>query len=134
MSRYKRLECPRWFYHIERLGLDLTEELRDAHFFEITPIFQQNGWYFDRFTKSCWCEWNGKAYTKQGINQEFLHELDQQNVKHLHPDVVQAIRTLISHRMCPKPLLELLWKHQNNETLKHIYREAKKTRRAILGR
>lgn len=133
MARYQRLNCCCFFRNIEDLGFDLEEQLEEAHFIHVQPFFRKDGWYYDRQMKACWYEYNGNAYTKEGLHEQFQHELDQLCVRWLEPPEIQAIKTLIVYGGCPKSLLEIYWKHCNNVMSKDICREAIKARRRILG-
>lgn len=59
MSRYKVLRCDFWMRWDDED--DFREEMPEMR--EITPVFNRNGQYYDRLTKSWWFEVNGKAFT-----------------------------------------------------------------------
>lgn len=132
MSQYKILKLPQ-FFHITELAntLQLSDEpvrskdqiqerirrtLKGLLGLEQTkPVFNRDGWYYDRKTNNCWAEWNGTAWKMD--KQQFLYELQQLNTPTLHPDEVKAIQTLILFGNCPKSLRQLLKQHQENESI-----------------
>lgn len=59
MSRYKVLRLQYWMETVDFEDFD-----RDmlSRYPEIPPVFQRDGYYFDRKEKVCWFEVEGKAY------------------------------------------------------------------------
>lgn len=90
----------------------------------IEPIAGVDGWYYDRHSRSDWYEYDGKAYRdRRGSNgSQWLWEFAQLDTKWLSTEEVQAIKTLQIHKICPKDLSEMLYRHKHNIQLRDIYR------------
>ena len=72
-------------YKMLPLSFPFTEEREfwsDCVGDEITPRFNRNGWYMDRYRKEVWIEVNGRAWRHEGI-ETFLHELVHAGVRRL---------------------------------------------------
>lgn len=85
-------------------GSALCEEDDDRY---IEPIFYRNGWYYDRISKLCWKEWNGKAWIESC--SMFLLDLALQNHNPLCEYERHALRLLLqNHRIPKRKMYELL--------------------------
>jgi len=135
MSKYKVLSVPCFFGNME--WVYRSEETTDAEVFDcvvdqlvedkferLTPVFNRDGWYYDRLAKRSWYEWKGTAWTNKGCADQFLYELSQHDARMLEPAEVKAIRTLMVYGSANQELLELLWQHEHKVMLRNIYRDA----------
>jgi hypothetical protein len=113
-------EEPRTDEEIRQLTI---EELIDQRFEQITPVFNREGWYYDRLKKFSWYEWSGTAW-KAEVSQ-FVWELDQHNAKLLEPAEVKAIKTLIVYGSCNLALKQLLWDHSHKSMHRAICRNGR---------
>ena len=91
------------------------------------PIFNRDGWYFDRKLKESWVEWRGTAWEQEV--DSFLWEWRQQNTPFLENDQLRALETLYLYGNIPRnllyPIYELAHRHRHNRTLRRIKNSAK---------
>jgi hypothetical protein len=59
-------------YWMIRHGLNLRDTLELK---EIEPVFNRDGWYYNRHTKHCWFECRGKAFLYERAN-DFKYRVD----------------------------------------------------------
>lgn len=128
MSRYKVLPVPSFFRTMYYFH-DETENIFDVIKYELgnrcqflVPVFNRDGWYYDRIRNFSWYEYANIACTKEGEEKQFLYELEQLNTKVLEPAEIKAINTLRVYGSCPKELVELLYKDEQNRHLREIYK------------
>lgn len=119
MSRYKRLNAPAFFSYADNNPYSLKRE----GFQQIEPVFNRNGWYYDRTTKESWYEFGGKAWASE--SGQFLYELALLNTPWLKDEEIESIKTLKLYGNCPRVLLEMLWRHQDNVDLRNLRRDYK---------
>lgn len=106
MSRYKVLQMPTEFSHIEEefewLGMNKEME----RYNKVEPAFNRNGYYYDRETKLCWVE------TPHGCWEYdfdmFEYKLGLLNHKRMSQRERNAVQTLINLKVCPRELKEKL--------------------------
>ncbi len=115
-NRYKvmPLDSP---FNMEPEGWEFFEVescLKDYE--EITPIFQRNGWYYDRKEDFAWIEVNGRAWRDKRTD-DFLYRLSIQNHRPLADVERQAIEALMRRNMCPKALRKL---YRLDENVRHL--------------
>lgn len=67
---------------------------------EITPVFNRNGWYYNRLNKSCWFEVNGYAF-KTSIN-DFKFQLDLLNHNYMSDTIYFAYCVLRKENLLSK--------------------------------
>ena len=145
MSRYKVLPVPQFFENIkwqnesfaddevqrtESQVLTLVEiQLFDEGFTKIEPVFNRDGWYFDRQTKKCWYEWKGTAWTTGKDLEQFQYELRQLGLPTFTSAEIKAIQVLLHYNNCNakvrRELNAILWDHSHQVMLRNIYRNTK---------
>lgn len=96
------------------------DDLLSQGFKQIDPVFNSEGWYYDRGRDACWHEWSGTAW--EGNVDDFKYELSQLEARILEPAEVKAIRTLMVYGSCPRELQDLLWHHSNKVMLRNTIR------------
>lgn len=101
---------------------------------KIDPIFNRDGWYYDRYKKISWIEDNGIAYTSSTLGRQFLHELETLNTKVLSDTEMKAIETLIIYGSSNKEIEKLLYKNMFRLMTQNIIIRSKLARMEILGR
>ena len=89
-------------------------------FEQIEPVFNRDGWYYDRLANHSWYEWKGTAW-KAEVDQ-FKYELGQHDARILEPAEVKAIKTLIVYGSCNLELRQLLWDHDNKIMTRDTFR------------
>lgn len=60
----------------------------------VIPVFERNGFYYDRYTKIAWYEINGEAW-KCRRNDDFIFQLEHIGDVRMYPKVFEAIKVLI---------------------------------------
>jgi len=129
MSRYKVLPLP----------LEFTDDFAEFAYEDpwnrpnkIPPVFNRPGLYLDRAIKTCWVETTHGCWILGGP-EKFEQELGyrSRDEQLLHPDVIEAFRTLESHGHLPKSLRKKWWEHNYAVQLRNTYREASKWRLSI---
>jgi hypothetical protein len=111
MSRFKKLSVPSRFKNLENYNrlYGKNHELKD-----IAPIFNKNGFYFDRLNKSYWVEVNGRAFTVDKLDVEFQNKFNYYDSTILNVDQVKVVYSLLACkgvnikylRMATKKVLE----------------------------
>lgn len=127
--RYKVLPLPTVLDKTFKLYLDINEDcteaelkhivIRQCHYEKVTQIpavFNRNGYYLDRQSGCCWCEWKGVAWLTN--KEEFLYKLNQADSRILNQAEVEAIRTLIAYGSCPENLRQMLREHDRKVILR----------------
>ena len=85
------------------------------------PIFNRDGWYYDRMTKLSWIEFNGKAKLDDNPSY-FIYTLKHESHKRLSSKERDAIKVLMSYNRCPKELIEA-------DRIEYAHLEITRTRR-----
>ncbi len=92
---------------------------------EIKPVFNREGQYFDRKTKECWFEVDGKAYLNK--NNLFGYELQLLNHTPLTQSELEAFRLLKTNRFkFPRKLKDLLYMDECWKSHRETYRGSRK--------
>lgn len=105
---------------VRQLAID---DLLEQGFKQIEPVFNREGWYYDRHANYVWHEWSGTAW--EGDVDQFKYELSQHDARILERDEVKAIKTLIVYGSCPMVLRQLLWDHDNKVMLRNTIRNTR---------
>jgi hypothetical protein len=128
-NQYKVLQIPNFFKTLDLYNYEeksyrelVQEEL--PRYVEITPVFNRDGWYYDRIAKIAWYEYNGMAWINDRTD-DFLYELQCLNARWLNKDEVKAIKTLIVYGSCPKSLYEIMYQHELNTQHRNICRNSR---------
>lgn len=93
------------------------KELEKFHV-EITPKFNRDGLYYNRYEDIAWLERNGRAWLMNA--SYFLYDLKMFNHKPLTEKCVEAIRNLIRAGIKNKELNELLYIDTQYKELRRI--------------
>ena len=101
---------------------DVIAELESEGFKRISPVFNRDGFYYNRIARRCWHEWQGTAWL--GEESMFLYELKLHNVRMLTHAERQAITTLMKYRSCPPELYDTLYYHNIKIMQRNIFRQA----------
>ena len=73
----------------------------------INPIFNRNGYYFDREKQIAWLEINGEAWLYD-TKKDFQFALDHnEGNNRIHNDVFQAIGVIMSYHLADRKLINL---------------------------
>lgn len=98
---------------------------------QIDPVFNRDGWYYDRLAKQSWYEIAGTAwkvlpeFTHTSLYEtSFLYELETLNIRMLSQAELDAIHTLKAYRNCPESLKEMLYLHNWAKANRDIERES----------
>ena len=93
---------------------------------QIDPIFNRDGWYYDRKTKRSWYEFKGRAFTKDHTERQFLYELNMLDHEILSEEEVRAIETLLVMGACgpeaKKHLRKILVRSKEKSQSRDTYR------------
>lgn len=114
MSKIKVLPLPSCFNCSKEWWIDCLEETN-----KITPIFNRNGYYYDRLKKITWLEINGEAW-KYGSVKSFQYDL-KINIgnNRIHNELYQALKTLIGYRLATNKQREIF---SIEHDMRQIYR------------
>jgi hypothetical protein len=112
--QYKRLSlkehfCLGHFYYVEEL-------LDEGSIKPCTPIFNKNGWFYDRFEDVSWIEFDGKAYVDENSDR-FKRKV--YSFKLLRKCELDSIKVLVDNKILKNE--NPLWKCycDNHEYLYH---------------
>src|SRR4051812_7547141 len=73
----------------------------------IAPVFNRDGYYFDRSKNLCWIEVGGEAWKySDRKNFEFLLNHSVGNNR-IHPELYEAIGVVLSYGVNPRDLLKI---------------------------
>lgn len=125
MANFKVLPLPAF---VERTGSNhkfFTDSMEEMGYIPMKPIFNRDGWYYDRKKKFAWFEFDGRAWDGKHCTWMFLNEMQQLDTKVLSRAERNAIETLIAYKTCPKQLKELLFRDTNNKLLNDMERSVK---------
>jgi hypothetical protein len=98
----------------------------------ITPIFNKDGYFYDRYDKKAWIEVNGEAW-RYGDKDGFLFKLainDGNNL--LSNDIMKAIKLLMREGMASKKQIELHYNQRCRKAIRATYVDSWKWRQRIL--
>jgi hypothetical protein len=118
MSRYIVLELPFWAKYKSGL-LECTKG-------EVQPIFNRNGLYLDRKSKTAWVEYKGKAYDYTHQYDGERYSLNLLNHKPLTNKETQYINFLIRSRVATKDLKKLYYTDRDWKEIRETGRSARK--------
>ncbi len=93
---------------------------------DIEPIFNKNGWYYNRTTGQCWIECDGKA--KEWEPKEFKSELNniQYGEKYNEKLLKSLYDLLFICKYRDQKLLNLYWGLVHWADSRRVYRESRK--------
>ncbi len=119
-NKIKILECPIHDYFRD----DPTDYFGERP--EIPPVFNRDGYYYDRIRKLCWIECNGRAWLYDAGS--FLYELKCLTAleRPFTQSEISSIRNLL-HRCTRKDRIHkkyFAW--QEAEQIRQTYRESRK--------
>lgn len=114
-NKYKRLDVPKYY--------QLGSFYRNVELIETEAVFNKDGWYFDRETKQCWVEINGKSYVEK--TDSFLWQFKLLNHNRLSGCERESIQSLINRNNCPKNLKEQLYLENEIKELRRIRLDAR---------
>ena len=129
--RYKVLPSPYAYYFNKEKFIEQVNTI--FYFYDlIEPVFNFNGWYYDRLTKKTWHECDGIAWTYNDKHllldtdrDHFLYCLKLYDARILSPAEVDAINVLIKYKLCPQVLRNILNLHTEKLYLRDHMRAAK---------
>lgn len=125
MSKIKRLNAPSFLSHPGNLGRTMDEVFGVGAYMQVEPIFERDGWYYDRISRRCWYECAGSAWESDGAAEQFLFVLHQLNTPSLPKAVLFAIATLRAYRTCPGDLRSLERDHKVNVDFHEVERSSR---------
>lgn len=121
-NRYKRLDCP----IIETDFLPFEEINKHLLINPIEPVFNRDGFYYDRLDKRCWIEYKDKAY-QYGDPEDFLYSIRVVYLnKLMSKECMKSIKLLISEGLAPRELKQKYQDQCDYEEIRNSYRMAKK--------
>lgn len=91
--RYKMLSLPNHFTWQEDEGEPFAYQ-------ELVPLFHRNGWFYDRYTRLSWVEYEGKGYVYLR-EADFKYHLKLENAKEhrLNDNMCNAVKLLIKEHL-----------------------------------
>jgi len=98
------LDFPYKYYEHEYLESGIAECLEYKT--KIDPVFNRDGWYYDRVKKVSWLEMGGEAWQDERTG-DFLYRLELLGHSPLSKVELKAIKTLRNRNICPKSLRKL---------------------------
>lgn len=100
------------------------------HVSSILPIFNRDGWYYNRKTKLEWYEYKGEAFLIK--HQMFSYTLSTFNAKVLTTREVKAYREMINlnpPKHIKSAISKILYEDSNNKSLREIRLNSYRIRR-----
>jgi len=94
---------------------------------EISPVFNRDGYYYDRITKTAWVEILGRAFEYSPV--QFMYELSMLSHKPLRDIEFQALKTLVINKKASKEMRDLYFIIRE---WRHLRAVARDTRRPFL--
>lgn len=127
--QFKVLPTPRWLEYSDR-NTNCKETL--SYYERIEPVFNRDGWYYDRLSRSAWYEFGGRAYRCPN-SDDFLFELRSlcASERPLPAAAMSAIEVLAAYRV---PLVAVLRDNLYFASLHAAERESRRRARASLIR
>lgn len=125
-NRYKILSLPEYMFHFDRSFInedyDSCEDyfMEDLRLTEVPVIFNHDGWYYDRYNKTSWFEYQGKAWTKDDLKESFLYELECLNTIELSEEVRYVMKFLKNRGFFKKEISKMLYEDDNRRTIRSI--------------
>jgi hypothetical protein len=108
------------------------DELMDMEYYDISlihPMFNRDGYYYDRHKKFCWFEVNGKAYHNKDLANSFCYRMNNGQEEYILPDSeARAMRAVLktSRDYAVKQVLQArLRKHDDAVELRDTGRRAR---------
>lgn len=108
-TRIKKLSLSSPFCYSKKAWKDCVQEEN-----KVIPLFNKNGYYWDRISGTCWLEINGEAY-KYSTPELFKYELSLLD-KGLEDKTMKAIKILMDEKLASRELREL-WQLENQRRL-----------------
>ncbi len=121
MANFKVLPLPSFVSFADRHNAIFIGSMEEMGYIPMKPIFNRDGWYYDRKKKYAWYECNGRAWDGSHCTEDFIYEMQQLDVKALTQTERKAIETLIIYKICPKELKDLLRKDTDNKRFHETY-------------
>lgn len=120
-TRYKKLGL-RFPFTLDK---DFWEECVEESN-RINPVFNSNGFYYDRLTQKVWLEINGEAWYYNN-KAHFLYDLNLETAKQnrLHKDVINAIEILQKYRFVSKRQSDLLHWEYNVQMIRKVHLDSR---------
>jgi hypothetical protein len=92
-------------------------------FTQIEPVFNKDGFYFDRKKSFVWYEWRGTAWTNNKLKDRFKFEFDAANHVPMSNETFNAIKIVLRYNR-NKELLDLYVKEDFRRMLKNVTRNS----------
>jgi hypothetical protein len=98
---------------------------------KIAPIFNRNGFYYDRVSKQCWMEIDGIAFEYPA--GDFIYRLKMLNHRKLSDTEFKSLKLLIRNRVITdKKIVRMFWDEIHERDCHNAYWEsALATRRTL---
>ena len=122
--RYKVLDLPKPYLH-DSNGCCLNSKP------ETSPVFNRDGWYYDRLKKISWLEIDSKAYIER--TDYFVYSLKLTGARRLEDYVYKSIGIVLSNGFGDKGLGEIYLIEQQLRILRIIKLEATRYRRTFIN-
>jgi hypothetical protein len=92
-NRYKVLSVPSYV----RSSRVCNEAMSNMDFVKCSPVFNRDGWYYDRFDKKSWVEHDGVAWKKENgdLESSFMHALRMLNAVVLTREEQSLLRRVV---------------------------------------
>jgi len=116
------------------LKLNTYDIIEITHESIISPIINRNGLYLNKKLKTCWIEYDGKAYDISHNYDFHIYELNLLNHKPLGNDEAHAMRFLYSRGLLNKDMMKLYRRDMDWKSNRNTGRNARKIRLQILGK
>lgn len=103
---------------------------------EKEAVVGKNGWYYDRVTKNCWYEFDGKSYFRNKDGETFLHRLKSKSLPRLTDEELKSLSVALKIKWLSgkvkKELWELCFFERHNRELRKISLDARRIMHRVL--
>lgn len=115
-NKVKVMDLDTMFYSGEKTQKEYVE-----FFEEIVPVFNRDGFYYDRFLKLSWYEFNGQAWINSGAG--FPYQLERTGNNRMHPKVFDGLSGLRNWNILTKKQIKDLEIEQEEREYRKRYIE-----------
>lgn len=118
MTRVKVLQLEYWM-DSDRLCKDDLDRLEP-----VVPVFNRDGYYYNRVLDVCWFEVDGKAYTTDV--EMFIYTVQLLDAARLNHKQVEALRMIVTQRLATNRQQCLLRDYEHSMDNRRVYRDTRK--------
>jgi hypothetical protein len=118
MHRVCILSCGKPYGYMQNLGIYLADILNCTT--EIEPVFNRDGYYYDKTSDKCWFECAGKGFLGDKIMFKFRLELEHSN--DLRPEQIMGLKTITKTNLATLTQRHKCYYYQCAQDLRRIRR------------